>query len=30
MKRDGTRDFHEARWDETIMMELGEPAQQYD
>lgn len=27
MKRDGTRDFHEARWDEPILMELGEPGQ---
>ena len=24
MKRDGTRDFHEARWDEPILMELGD------
>ena len=27
MKRDSTRDFHEARWDEPILMELGEPGQ---
>ena len=27
MKLDGRRDFHEARWDEPILMEMGAPGQ---
>ena len=27
MKRNGKRDFHEARWDEPILMEMGAPGQ---
>lgn len=27
MKLDGRRDFHEARWDEPILMEMGTPGQ---
>ena len=27
MKRNGTREFHQARWDEPILMEMGSPGQ---